>query len=196
MRIMSSCVVSLSAVLILAGVGLVGCAPLPKDDLKQARIALDDIKAAKADIYAPESYEVAEDAFNFALVEIQEQEKKFAPFRSYSHAEVLLTEAEKLIKDAKDEAEAGREEARRDAETLIGEAKISYEAAKASKKKVPSRRRAAAQSALEGARTVLFEAEKNFKNDRFFEARRKAEDAKARSDQVGADPGSFKNPKA
>jgi hypothetical protein len=188
-RIEANRVLSLSVLAALLGVGLLGCGSSSKKSLKEVKAELDELKTAKSDVYAPEAFKAAKDAYIFAKVEMQEQQEKIALFRSYSHEEVLLTEARRAMEDAKEEAEAGRKEARWDAETLIDEAKRSLEAAEAMVARAPSQRRAAAQAALEDAGAVLFEAKEDLKGGSFLEAHTKAEDAKARVDEVIAHPG-------
>jgi hypothetical protein len=193
METRSNRIASISATLVLTGIVLGGCTQSPKEDIDQVKAALDEIKAAKAAVYAPEDLKAAEDAYNFAMATVQEQKKKFAFFRSYSHAEVLLAEAKKIIEDAKEAAEVKREEARRDAEALIEEAKESFASAEVTMGRAPSRRRLTAKPALEDAKAMLYEAEKDYKDESFLEARIKAEDAKARVEKVVTNLGSVQN---
>ncbi|HXV62012.1 MAG TPA: hypothetical protein VEK15_15040 [Vicinamibacteria bacterium] len=114
-----------------------GCAQAPQEAIDAANQALDTARTAEAADYAPEEWQMAQDAFNSAMTEVQAQNDKFALVRSYSEAAQLLEKATEAAKTAATEASSAREEVKARAEALLQEAEAALTAATAALETAP-----------------------------------------------------------
>ena len=78
---------------VLALVALVGCAKPPQELVNSVQTAIDGVKQAGAEMYAPDALAKVTDLFSQAQAEIETQNGKFALFRSYKKAEEVLKQA-------------------------------------------------------------------------------------------------------
>jgi hypothetical protein len=126
--------VALTAGALLA---LAACAQAPQQAIDAANQALDKAKAAGAEEYAPEAWQLAQDSLKSATTEVQAQADKFALFRSYDQASQLLDKATKAADAAASEAASAKEEAKKRAEAAIQEAQAALQAVQAALEKAP-----------------------------------------------------------
>lgn len=171
---------------VLSLVALAGCAKPPEELMKQTQAALDDAKAAQADIYAPDSINKAQETMNQANAEIETQKGKFALFRSYKKAEELLNQAKAQGETAKQDAIAGKEKAKNEAQAAIDAAKTALEAAKTAVSKAPMGKDTKAEveamkAELDALTGTLTEAETDFTGEKYFDAKGKAEQVSSKS---------------
>jgi hypothetical protein len=108
-----------------------GCAHEPTADVDAAKKALDEARQMQAANYAPQAWNAAQDAESKLEVELDAQNKRWAPLRSYTVAQQLATDAKTAAERSRDEAAAGKEKAKTDASTLMTEARDEVAKAKA-----------------------------------------------------------------
>lgn len=113
------------------------CAQAPQPAIDSANQALEKARAAGAEEYAPEAWQLAQDSVKSATTEVQAQNAKFALFRSYDQASQLLDKATKAADAAASEAASAREEAKKRAEAAIQEAQAALTAAQAALENAP-----------------------------------------------------------
>lgn len=106
-----------------------GCAKPPTDQIARAEQALAAAEQAEAPVYAADEWAAAQTAMDTAQAEIAAQQAKFALIRSYTKATELMTAAGDLAQAAEEAGAAGREKARTDAESLLGQIRAGLEAA-------------------------------------------------------------------
>lgn len=83
-----------AVVLVLGMVGLAACAKPPQAAIDAANSELAAARDAEASTYAPEAWETAQQSMNAATAELEAQQAKFAPLRSYKTANELLAAAQ------------------------------------------------------------------------------------------------------
>lgn len=116
--------------LVLGLIFVIGCAKPPATAIEAARQALENAKAAQAAEYAPRSLANADNAKTTLDAELKAQEGKFALFRSYKKATEMATAAKTAAEQAVTDANAAKEQARKESEALIAQAKTAIEEAK------------------------------------------------------------------
>ncbi|HSF18015.1 MAG TPA: hypothetical protein VLK65_20930 [Vicinamibacteria bacterium] len=132
-----------------------------------------------------EAFTDAEKALAEAVAEVESQNQRIVPFRSYTEASRLLREAKDRAEEAKKQAEAKREEWKDEAETLIQQTQAALVTARSSVASVHgAAKRKQLTGTLQQAADLLFEAETLFKSGSYIEAHSEAEDAKANADEV------------
>ncbi len=94
------------ACLFLVVFGIAACASPPQQLIDQSRKAMEDAKAAGAEMYAKDAMDKAMESFNAAEAELAAQSKKFAASRNY-----------KVAMEKFQQANAGFEQATMDANT-------------------------------------------------------------------------------
>ena len=159
------------------GLGLASCsAEAPRSVIDQATVALEQARSANEKGYAPEALDKAEEAYAAAMAEVETQADRLFLMRSYGTASELLGQATAAAKEAKEQAEARREEMQAESDTLIKDVQKRFESAEivAEESRQPD-----AKATLEKAGAALFEAEKAFKAGDFLAAYEKAQDAQA-----------------
>jgi hypothetical protein len=113
-----------STILVLGlAVGLASCASVPKTEVDEAKHALEQAQAAQAADYAPEAWNAAKDTEAKLDAELAAQEEKFALVRSYNQSKELATLAKDQANKAAQQAVAGRDQAKADAEALLSQAR-------------------------------------------------------------------------
>jgi len=115
----------------------IGCAKPPEQEIQKANTAIDAAKAAEAEEYVPESFQVAMDTLRAAEAAKTEADGKFALFRSYSKAKALYVTAEALANTAGQEAAAEKERVKQEVSNLLVQAKASLDSATAALAKAP-----------------------------------------------------------
>lgn len=90
----------------------IGCAKPPEAEIAAANAAMETLRAAEADTYAPQALKMAMDTLNAANAAKTEADGKFALFRSYKDATALYVSATGLAKTAAETAAAEKEKVR------------------------------------------------------------------------------------
>lgn len=111
---------------------LAGCAQPPNADVDAARLAIDQARQAQAAEYAPQAWTAAQDAQAKLQVELEAQRQRWAAVRSYTVAKQLAVESKLAAERSRDEAVAGKEQAKTEATTMMTQARDAAEKAKAS----------------------------------------------------------------
>jgi hypothetical protein len=122
---------------VIALLVFIGCAKPPEQEIQKANSAMDAAKAAEAEEYVPESYQVAMDTLNAANAAKQEADGKFALFRSYSKAKALYMSAEAMANKAAEDAAAEKERVKEEVTGLLTQAKAVLDTANAALAKAP-----------------------------------------------------------
>ena len=107
----------------------VGCAKPPQQELDSAKAAVTAAEQAEAPKYAPDAWDKAQQAMNAVNGEMEQQNAKFALFRSYTKAKQLIADATNAANAAKEAAVAGKEKAKNEAQAAIDAVKASLEKA-------------------------------------------------------------------
>lgn len=123
-------------VMVVAMVFLVGCAEKPVQDIDAAKAAVDAVKAAGAEKYAPEALAPVQSKYDEAMAEVQVQEKKF--FKSYDKTKQLLGEVKTASTGAVQAVETKKEELKQAAMAAEQAAAADLAAAVAAVSKAPS----------------------------------------------------------
>jgi len=105
------------------GIALAACSHAPTTDIDAARHAMDEARQAQAAEYAPQSWTAAQDADAKLQAELDAQEQRWAPLRSYTVAKQLADAAKTTAERSKDDATAGKEQAKNEASTLMAQAR-------------------------------------------------------------------------
>jgi hypothetical protein len=115
----------------------IGCAKPPEQEIQKASSAIEAARAAEAEEYVPESFQVAMDTLNAANGAKQEADGKFALFRSYSKAKALYVSAEALAGKASQDAAAEKERVKQEVTGLLTQAKAVLDSANVALAKAP-----------------------------------------------------------
>ena len=177
---------------VLALVALVGCAKPPQELVNQVQTAIDGVKQAGAEMYAPDALAKVTDLFSQAQAEIETQNGKFALFRSYKKAEEILKQAAAAADTAKQEAIAAKEKAKQEATAMIESAKTKWQAATDALAAAPVGKDTKAEieamkSELTALEATVKEAENAMGTEDYLNAKAKAESVAMKADQIAAD---------
>lgn len=108
---------SLGAIAILA----TSCAKAPQMEIDAAKAAVESAKAAEANRYTPAEFNAVQDSLNAAMTVVEEQNSKFALFRSYKNAKVQLENVAILAATVKENAGVRKEEVKNEVQTTLTE---------------------------------------------------------------------------
>jgi len=111
------------------GLALAGCSAAPTADVDAAKHAMEEARQAQAPEYAPQAWTAAQDADSKLQVELDAQQKRWAPLRSYTVAKQLASDAKTAAERSKAEAVTGMETMKTEVSTMMAQARD--EAAKA-----------------------------------------------------------------
>ncbi|HEX7401274.1 MAG TPA: hypothetical protein VF369_03760 [candidate division Zixibacteria bacterium] len=173
----------------------IGCAKPPEQAMQSASSAMDAVKAAEAEEYVPESYQVVMDTLNAANAAKQEADGKFALFRSYSKAKALYMSAEALANKAVEDAAVEKERVKEEVIGLLTQAKAVLDTANQALAKAPRGKGSKAdieliKNDLAAAQASFDDANNDFNAGKYKVAKSKVEAAmmKAQSviDQIAA----------
>jgi hypothetical protein len=109
---------------------LAGCAQPPTADIDAAKLAVDGAQQAQAADYAPQSWTAVQDSQAKLQAELNAQEQRWAAVRSYTVAKQLAVETKLAAERSRDEAVAGKEQAKTEASTMMAQAREEAEKAK------------------------------------------------------------------
>ncbi|MBI5683404.1 MAG: hypothetical protein HZC45_09670 [Deltaproteobacteria bacterium] len=133
MRGVLRCVVyGLLVVLVFAG-----CAKQPTEEMSGAKVSVDAAKAAGSTTYLPEEVKKMDDSLTAAMDEVKVQDGKFVLSRNYDKAKGMLATVKSDAEKVKTDTAAKKEEKKKEAITLQGEAKAAIDEAKALLTKAP-----------------------------------------------------------
>jgi len=102
---------------------LAGCAQVPQADVDAAKHALDEARQAQAAEYAPQSWTAAQDAESKLQAELDAQGQRWSALRSYTVASQLAATTKQAAERSRDEAMAGKEQAKNEASTMMAQAR-------------------------------------------------------------------------
>lgn len=96
-----------------------GCAKAPNDLLEKTQTALDNAKAAEADLYFPLKFLAVRDSVSVAIAEIENVKTKFFLSRNYDHAERLLLQAFSELNGLTEKTALKKEETKLEVQQMI-----------------------------------------------------------------------------
>jgi hypothetical protein len=178
---------------IVAAVSLIllaACASVPQEQINAAKAAMDKAKAAGAEMYAPESLKAVTDKEAALNAELADQEGSL--FKSYDLTSTLTAEMLDLATKAEADAVAGKEKAKTEANDVVTAAEAAVTAAREALTKAPKGKGSAADLAamtgdVDAAAKTIEEAKADVTAEKYFDAKTKAETAKAQAEKVTAD---------
>lgn len=171
--------------------GLVACAKPPAAEIAAVKTAVESARTSGATEYAPESLRAAEEALAKLEAEVKAQEARFAWFRKYDQAKVLIAEVQKAADKAVQDAAAERERVKQETAAAIADARKSLDEAKVMLAEAPTGKGTEAdlealKGDLAGVEAALQEVQKAFEDAKYGEARTKAQAARERAEAVKA----------
>ena len=116
---------------------MVGCSKAPEAEYQSAQAAMDAAKTAEAEVYVPDSFGAAVDTMNAAMAAKQEQDSKFALFRSYGKSKAMYARAQALANEAATKAQAEKERVRLEVTDMMAQAKALLDSTDMALKKAP-----------------------------------------------------------
>ena len=183
----------ITAVALVAGVLLAsGCAQAPQEEIENANQALEAARSAEAPEYAPEAWQLSQDAFDSAMTEIQAQNERFVLVRSYDEASQLLDKATQAANAAATEAQSARDETKLRAEALLQEAEAAVAAASTAIETAPKGKGTEAdlmamKAELEAMTTSLAMARESFAAGKYLVAESTAQSVRDQANAIAAD---------
>jgi hypothetical protein len=159
---------------------MVGCSKAPEAEMQNANSAMEAARLAEAETYAPDLFRAAQDTLNNAMAVKQEQDSKFALFRSYGKAKEGFVGAEQMFNNAATEAVAEKDRVRVQVEQLIIDVKAVVDSANAALAKAPRGKGSKAdieliKNDLAAVQTQFTEAEADFTGGKYMVAKSKLE---------------------
>jgi phage-related tail fiber protein len=170
--------------LVLAALALlalvVGCSKPPEAEMQKANTAMEAARAAEAETYVPDAFRAAMDSLNAANAAKQEQDSKFALFRSYGKAKEMFVRAEDMFNNVTTEAVAEKERVKTQVTQMLAEAKAVMDTASMDLLKAPKGKGSRAdieliKNDLTAAQTGYSEAEADFNAGRYMVAKGKTD---------------------
>jgi hypothetical protein len=167
----------------------IGCAKPPEQEIQKANSSVEAARAAEAEEYVPESFQVAMDTLNAANAAKQEADGKFALFRSYSKAKALYLSADVLAAKASQDAAAEKERVKQEVTGLLTQAKAVLDSANAALAKAPKGKGSKAdieliKNDLAAAQASFDDANNDFNAGKYKVAKAKVEAAMQKAQAV------------
>ncbi len=167
----------------------IGCAKPPEQEIQKANSSIEAARAAEAEEYVPESFQVAMDTLNAANAAKQEADGKFALFRSYSKAKALYVSADALAAKASQDAAAEKERVKQEVTGLLTQAKAVLDSATAALAKAPKGKGSKAdieliKNDLAAAQASFDDANNDFNAGKYKVAKAKVEAAMQKAQAV------------
>lgn len=100
---------------------LSSCDELPQAEIDQTNAAIDDARAAGADVYAGESFAVLQDSMKSVLEGVEAQNSQF--FKDYTDSKTGLASVATLAATVKQQAETRKEELKNEIQATVAEVK-------------------------------------------------------------------------
>lgn len=173
----------------LALLVFVGCAKPPEAEIQKATASIDAARMAEADVYAPMSFQTANDTLNAANAAKTEADGKFALFRSYSKAKALFVSADALAQKAAADAATEKEKVRVEVEAKVKEVQALIDSTTAALKKAPRGKGnkadiALLETSLAGVTTSFTDAQNDFAAGKYMVAKNKLESVVTQANDV------------
>jgi hypothetical protein len=127
----------LMAAIAIAALAVAGCSKAPDMEMQDAQNAMTAAQNAGAEQYAPDAFRMAKDTLNAALGGKQEQDSKFALFRSYGDSKDMFVRAKTMTDQAVAQAEQEKERVRGEVSALLEQARMAMDSANAALAKAP-----------------------------------------------------------
>jgi len=166
----------------------VGCSKAPEAEMQKANASMEAARAAEAETYVPDSFRAAMDTLNTAMAAKQEQDSKFALFRSYGKSKAMFVKADEMFTNTASEAAAEKERVRVEVTQKLTDAKAVVDSANMALQKAPRGKGSRAdleliKGDLTNVQTALADAEADFNNGKYKVAGTKIDEVvnKARS---------------
>ena len=105
-------IASVSLMLIFAG-----CAKLPQVEIDAAKAAIEEVRAAQADVYLPGEFSAINDSLRVALEKVEAQKGKL--FKSYKKVKLQLVNIPTMAATLKANTETKKAEVKAEAETIL-----------------------------------------------------------------------------
>jgi hypothetical protein len=171
---------------------LAGCSQAPTADIDAAKKALDEARQAQAAEYAEQSWTIAQDADAKLETELETQDQRWSAMRSYTVARELAQATKAAAERSRDEAIAGKEQAKTEVATLMSAARDEVGRAHAAVASAPKGKGTEADLASLKSDTsslddTLAEMQKLYDDGQFKEAKVKAQAAIDAAKQVEAE---------
>ncbi len=170
-----------------------GCSKPPEVEMQKATAAMQAARQAEAEQYAPQALTTAQDTLNAAMSLKQEQDSKFALFRSYGKAKAQYMRAEFLAQKAATDAAAEKERVRLQVADMLTKTRAAIDDAKAQVDKAPKGKGAEDKAAIEMMKSEITainaaydEAKADFDGGKFLTAKTKLEQVSTRTAAVVA----------
>lgn len=112
----------------LAAVLFTSCGDVPQAEIDQATLAINEAKAAGAEVYATESYLALEDSMKSVIETVEAQKTKL--FKNFTASKAGLASVAQLATMVKQETETTKEELKNQIQAEIAEVKSLIEANK------------------------------------------------------------------
>lgn len=173
----------------LALLAIAGCSKPPEQEIQAAQAALDAARQAEAEEYVPDAFRVASDSLNAAMAAKQEQDSKFALFRSYGKSKEMFIGAKALAENAATQAAAEKERVRQEVMTMITQAQAAIDTTTAVLAKAPKGKGNKAEidlikNDLAGVQAQFEEAKNDFNAGKYKVAKSKVEAVIARANSL------------
>lgn len=167
----------------------IGCAKPPEQEIQKANTAFDAARAAEAEEYVPDAFQVAMDTLRAAEAAKAEADGKFALFRSYGKAKALYVSAEALANQAATEAAAEKERVKQEVTSLLAQGQTTLNSADVALKKAPKGKGTKAEielikGDLTAAQTMFTDAQNEFNAGKYKVAKAKVEAAIQKAQSV------------
>ncbi len=169
-----------------------GCSKPPELELQKANTSIQAAMTAEAEEYAAQSLTVARDTLNSAMAMKEEQDGKFALFRSYGKAKAQFVRAEALAQKAATDAAAEKERVRQEVADMLTQTRAALDAAKVALDAAPVGKGNKADIALITndlltINAAFDEARAEFDGGRFKSAKAKVEAVMARATTISSE---------
>lgn len=164
---------------ILALLALVGCSESPNSEMEAANAAVENARLAEAAVYTPEAWQMIQDSLNAAVISKQEQDEKFALFRSYTDVKGMFTRVETQAKTVVTEALTQKELVKNEVTSMLATAQQAVTTTSEALKKASR-----AQSELEGVSAILNDATNDFNVGNYLSAKTKSQQVIDRSNAM------------
>lgn len=173
----------------LALLALVGCSKPPDAEMQAANAAIEHARAAEAEMYVPDSWQMVQDSLNAAMAKKKEQDEKFALFRSYTDAKNMFVRAEALANDVATKSEAEKERVKNEVMTMLTTAQTAVQTATDALGKAPRGKGNKAdldliKSDLEGVTAMLGDANNDFNAGKYLSAKTKTQQVIDRANAI------------
>ncbi|MCU0371055.1 MAG: hypothetical protein MUC31_06545 [Bacteroidales bacterium] len=96
-----------------------GCAKLPQAEIDAAKAAIEEVRAAQADLYLPDQFAAINDSLRVAMEKVEAQKGKL--FKSYKKVKVQLVNIPTMAATIKANTETRKAEVKAEAEALLAE---------------------------------------------------------------------------